>query len=72
VIEVDGLHHDDQHQWAYDTRRQAWLEAEGYRVVRIRVEEIDRDLDAVMGGIYDVLTQIGGRPHPPPAAGTSP
>jgi very-short-patch-repair endonuclease len=72
VIEVDGPHHDDEHQWAYDMRRHAWLEAEGYRVVRIRVEEIDRDLDGVMGGIYDVLTQIGGRPHPPPAAGTSP
>jgi very-short-patch-repair endonuclease len=69
---VDGLHHDDEHQWAYDMRRQAWLEAEGYRVVRVRVEEIDEDLDRVVHGIYELLTEIAGRPHPPPPAGTSP
>jgi very-short-patch-repair endonuclease len=53
-------------------RRQAWLEAEGYRVVRVRVEEIDEDLDRVVHGIYELLTEIAGRPHPPPPAGTSP
>jgi len=29
VIEFNGLSHDDDRQWAYDQRRQAWLEAQG-------------------------------------------
>ena len=47
VIEIDGPTHDDA-RWAYDRRRQAWLEAEGYKVIRIPVSDIDWDAgDAV-------------------------
>jgi very-short-patch-repair endonuclease len=47
VVEIDGPTHDDAH-CAYDLRRQAWLEAEGYKVVRIPVSAIDDDAnDAV-------------------------
>ena len=47
VIEIDGPTHDDA-RWAYDLRRQAWLEAEGYKVIRIPVSDIDLDAgDAV-------------------------
>jgi len=58
IVEIDGLAHDGDREWAYDQRRQAWLEALGYRVVRIGAGEISRDLDAVLSGIrYHLLEQ---------------
>ena len=45
VLEVVGPAHDDDPQWSYDQQRYAWLEAHGYRVVRIRVQDVDADLD---------------------------
>jgi very-short-patch-repair endonuclease len=32
----------------HDARRTAWLEAQGYRVIRFRNEELMGDLDAVL------------------------
>jgi very-short-patch-repair endonuclease len=34
VIELDGAPHDDPEQKAYDERRDAWLQSEGWRVLR--------------------------------------
>jgi very-short-patch-repair endonuclease len=58
VIEVDGPRHGDDHQAAYDLRRHAWLEADGCRVVRLPVEYVDQDLDGVIAGIYEELTEL--------------
>ena len=55
VLEVVGPAHDEDAQWSYDQQRYAWLEAHGYRVVRIRVQDIDADIDGVMGRIYAEL-----------------
>jgi very-short-patch-repair endonuclease len=55
VVEVVGPAHDDDAQWSYDQQRYAWLEAQGYRVVRIRVQDIDADIEGVMGRIYAEL-----------------
>ena len=75
VVEVDGLAHDHDAQWAYDERRQAWLESEGYRVHRINVEDISRDFDQALDGIFGALLEqeaLGFTPRPrrpaPPAA----
>jgi len=58
IVEIDGPAHDGDRRSAYDQRRQAWLEAEGYCVRRIAVGEISRDLDAVLDGIrYQLLEQ---------------
>ena len=51
VIEVDGPVHDRETRWAYDARRKAWLEAEGYRVLTIPVSDIGHDLSQVMDRI---------------------
>lgn len=77
VVEIDGPNHDFDERWAYDQRRQAWLEAEGYRVLRINIDDPDVDLDEVIDCIYVELTereQLGftQRPHRPAAPGTSP
>jgi very-short-patch-repair endonuclease len=55
IVEVVGPAHDDEAQWTYDQRRYAWLEDKGYRVVRVRVQDIDADMAGVMGRIYAEL-----------------
>ena len=77
IVEIDGPAHQDDATWAYDLRRQAWLETEGHRVLRITVSEISRDLNDVMATIYVALLEQeqGGcfrQPHPRPSAGASP
>jgi very-short-patch-repair endonuclease len=47
AIEVDGGGHDLAEQVAHDARRDAWLQAQGYRVLRVRAVDIFRDFDAV-------------------------
>ena len=42
---------------AYDQRRYAWLETEGYRVVRIPVHEVDVDIAGVLDRIAAELLQ---------------
>jgi very-short-patch-repair endonuclease len=42
VLELEGDVHDATDQQAYDTARAAFLEAAGYRVVRIRNRDVTR------------------------------
>jgi len=81
VVEVDGPTHDD-YAWAYDARRDAWLEAEGYRVVHLPVSAIDEDAESAVANIVLALEereQAGFRkrpcasgPAPPALRATSP
>ncbi len=48
VIEIDGVTHETPEELASDDRRTAWLEAQGYRVIRFRNEELMGDLDVVL------------------------
>ncbi len=66
AIEVDGPFHEDES----DRRKTARLEAEGYRVLRIPVTDIDETLDDVVHGIYLKLTEAPLAPciSPPGAA----
>jgi very-short-patch-repair endonuclease len=57
IIEIDGPNHDEA-QWAYDERRQAFLEAEGYRVVRISASDVTRDFEGV---IHQIFAELGDR-----------
>ena len=49
AIELDGVSHDGAA--AYDARRSAYLNQEGYRVVRYNHDEVLEDLDAVLRDI---------------------
>jgi len=52
VVEIDGEGHDlDQ-----DDRRDAWMRARGYRVLRVSAQEVDESIDDVMDSIYDAVT----------------
>jgi 5-methyltetrahydrofolate--homocysteine methyltransferase len=55
VIEIDGVTHETPDELARDHRRTAWLEAQGYRVIRFRNEELMGDLDFVLERIQRSL-----------------
>jgi very-short-patch-repair endonuclease len=48
VIEIDGVTHETPEELASDVRRTAWLEGQGYRVIRFRNEELMGELDFVL------------------------
>jgi very-short-patch-repair endonuclease len=52
IIELDGGHHNDDETAGRDSKRQAWLEQEGYRVIRFWNSDVIGDLNAVMERIY--------------------
>jgi very-short-patch-repair endonuclease len=52
AIEVDGpLHEEDS-----DRRKTEFLQAKGYRVLRIPVNDVDVSFDDVIHGVYLMLT----------------
>ena len=57
VVEVDGGHHTEDDQMAYDARRDRWLEAEGYRVMRIPNIYVFQNLMNVVDSIWGALQE---------------
>jgi very-short-patch-repair endonuclease len=70
AIEVEGNGHDMAEQVAHDARRDAWLQAQGLRILRIRAVDIFRDVDAVGRQILDCCALPLHQPSagPPPHA----
>ncbi len=60
IIELDGGHHSQQVD--YDSTRTAWLEAEGYRVLRFWNNQVLEEIEAVKEVILIVLSE-GNTPH---------
>src|SRR5215475_4868182 len=52
LIEVDGGQHNETENARRDEARSRWLEAEGYRVVRVWNNEVIDNIDGVMEMIY--------------------
>jgi very-short-patch-repair endonuclease len=52
IIELDGGHHNEDAVAERDSERQAWLEQEGYRVIRFWNSDVADDLNAVLERIY--------------------
>ncbi|MBI4091052.1 MAG: endonuclease domain-containing protein [Candidatus Komeilibacteria bacterium] len=55
IIELDGGHHADTHQHRNDHLRDDVLRSEGFRVLRVWNNEIDRNLDGVVEKIKQLL-----------------
>jgi len=55
VIEIDGDTHDGARAQARDARRTAFLEHEGYRVIRFTNADVMKNLDGVVGAIRSAL-----------------
>jgi very-short-patch-repair endonuclease len=65
IIELDGGHHNDDETAQRDQERQAWLEQEGYRVVRFWNSDVTGNLNAVMERIYvELYGSREGEPEP--------
>ncbi len=61
IIELDGGQHSQQ--VVYDSKRTAWLETQGYRVLRFWNNQVLEDVEAVKAVIFAVL--VAGE-YPPP------
>jgi very-short-patch-repair endonuclease len=61
IVEVDGGQHSEQVD--YDAERSAWLEAQGFRVLRFWDNEVLRSIDVVKEVIAEVLNS-GFNPPP--------
>ncbi len=72
VIELDGESHDFESRQARDRVRDAWFEAQGYRVLRYTNEDVLKNLSGVVENIREMA---GARlaatplPSPPPQGG---
>jgi len=56
VVEIDGDVHLEASRADRDQARTEWLEAQGYRVMRFRNDEVMQDLDGVLEMIAAALT----------------
>ncbi len=48
IIELDGGHHGQPEQAAHDAERTAWLESQGFRVLRFWNNEVLTNLEGVL------------------------
>ena len=61
VIEIDGATHSTDEEVASDARRTRFLQAEGYRVIRITNEQVFENIEGALDMISRVLGE-GGAP----------
>ena len=85
IVELDGSSHDGEDaQVAYEQRRQAWLESQGYRVLSLSGRElpeedplqgaweaVDMALSEMSGALDPSRLRPGSRAHKAIAAGHS-
>jgi len=62
IVEADGSYYDDEMQKQYDKDRTAFLEASGFRVARFSNDEIEKELNASLEKIKDLLKQDAPAP----------
>jgi very-short-patch-repair endonuclease len=55
IVEVDGVTHGEDHEVAYDISRTAFLEAQGYRVLRVSNHGVYTERDGVLHAITMAL-----------------
>ncbi|MET0091705.1 MAG: endonuclease domain-containing protein, partial [Candidatus Thiodiazotropha sp.] len=71
IIECDGGQHNESQ---YDRRRDAWLEAQGFKFLRFWNHEILNQTESVLSAIFAVLNPLSSRfnplsPNPSPTRG---
>lgn len=67
IVELDGSQHADQQD--YDAERDAWLQAQGFRVLRFWNNQWSAQPEAVLEAIWLGLQQEPPLPNPSPARG---
>lgn len=70
VVEVDGEHHTTDAAIAHDATRTAFMQSQGYRVLRFWAPDVLRQRSAIFDAL---LAECGigsiAEPHPPPIGG---
>ena len=66
VIEIDGETHGNDSREALDAQRTAFLEKQGFRVLRFWNDYVYTNLDGVTEVIYDALNPSERAPRPSP------
>ena len=64
IIEIDGDTHTAPDQVEYDLARMAWLETQGYQVIRFTNTEVHQQLQAVLETLPQ--TNVAHQPKPDP------
>jgi len=79
IVEVDGEQHGFEAGSAYDARRDAYLQSEGFRVLRFSNRMVLREIDTVLDTIHAALAasdaplpDSAGQAEPPPPPAPSP
>lgn len=57
VIEVDGSQHFTVEGEAYDARRNAFMQAQGYRILRFTTLDVMTNLDGILAKVAAFLPQ---------------
>jgi len=70
VIELDGGQHNEELNRAYDDQRSAWLQAEGFRVLRFWNHHVFENLEGIGEVIWTALQEQLGVLSPSPALPT--
>jgi 5-methyltetrahydrofolate--homocysteine methyltransferase len=70
IIELEGSIHDCPDQRKYDEGRFEELSGHGFKVLRIRNEDVLNDIESVLQRILEVIAQED--PHPKPWNGPVP
>src|SRR5207302_1177184 len=69
VVELDGGQHNEEVEIERDARRTAWLESQGFRVVRFWNFQVIEEIEEVIETIWLALSESTPHPNPPPQGG---
>jgi len=69
IVEVDGNQHGFDAEIAYDARRTAYLEEQGFRVVRFSNRDVMTEIEVVLDTVYAALARATPTPNPSPQGG---
>lgn len=64
VIEIDGAIHDFKENKEYDIQRQQTIESEGYGFLRVRVDDVENNLQLVIKKLSRYIPSPFGRGTP--------
>jgi very-short-patch-repair endonuclease len=58
IVEVDGVQHTKAKQMAHDAKRTAWLETQGFQVLRCSTADLTDNMSGVLDIIWLTLQQL--------------
>ena len=58
IVEVDGSQHSEIKNQAYDSKRTAWLEQQGFQVLRFWDNEVLNNIEGVFEKILEVIDSL--------------